>query len=72
MKPDNFDIEGKQVCFSYEERRILDDIDFSIKQNTTTAVVGPSGGGKSTLCNLIARFWDVDEGSISIGGKDVR
>ncbi|MDL2217543.1 ABC transporter ATP-binding protein/permease [Christensenellaceae bacterium OttesenSCG-928-M15] len=70
--PKNCDIEGKHVSFSYDRKTILDDVNFTIRQNTTTAIVGPSGGGKTTLCNLIARFWDVDEGSITLGGRDVR
>lgn len=70
--PANYGIKAEHVTFSYEKRKILDDVSFTIPQNTTTAVVGPSGGGKTTLCNLIARFWDVDEGSIRIGGRDVR
>ncbi|WRS27594.1 ABC transporter ATP-binding protein [Oscillospiraceae bacterium MB08-C2-2] len=70
--PKTFDIEAKNISFSYDQRKILDNISFSIPQNTITAVVGPSGGGKSTLCNLIARFWDVDEGSITLGGHDLR
>lgn len=65
-------IEFKDVRFSYGDRAILDGISFSIPEKTTTAVVGPSGGGKTTLCNLIARFWDVDSGTILVGGRDVR
>ena len=72
IKPENFDIEIKNVSFSYDERKILDDINIKIPQYTTTAVVGPSGSGKSTLCSLIPRFWDVNEGSVTIGGRDVR
>lgn len=72
LKPAHFDIEMKNVSFSYDKRKILHDINLRIPQKTTTAVVGPSGSGKSTLCNLIARFWDVNEGSVTIGGKDVR
>lgn len=70
--PKNVTIEGKHVDFSYNERKILDDVSFVIPAGTTTAIVGPSGGGKTTLCNLIARFWDVDKGSVTIGGTDVR
>lgn len=72
LEPANFDIEMKNVSFSYDKKKILDAINLKIPQKTTTAVVGPSGSGKSTLCNLIARFWDVDKGSVTIGGKDVK
>ncbi len=66
-------IEVKDVCFAYdEEKEVLDGISVSIEPGETIAIVGPSGGGKSTLCRLIPRFYDVDEGSISIDGKDIR
>lgn len=68
----SFDIEFNNVGFSYENRPVLQDVSFKIQEKTTTAIVGPSGGGKTTLCNLIARFWDVDSGSVKIGGRDVR
>ena len=61
-----------KVDFSYGGRKILDGVSLTIPAKTTTAVVGPSGGGKTTLCNLIARFWDVEGGSIRVGGRDVR
>lgn len=70
--PASYSITGEAVSFSYDQRTILDQVSFTIPQNTTTAIIGPSGGGKTTLCNLIARFWDVDSGSITIGGRDVR
>ena len=66
------DIQLDHVSFSYEKRKIIDDVSMSIPEKTTTAIVGPSGGGKSTLCNLIARFWDVDEGEVSLGGINVK
>ena len=66
------DISFDHVTFSYGDRPILQDVSFQIPARTTTAVVGPSGGGKTTLCNLIARFWDVESGSITIGGRDIR
>ncbi len=66
-------IEVKNVSFAYdEEKEVLDGISVSIEPGETIAIVGPSGGGKSTLCRLIPRFYDVDEGSISIDGKDIR
>ena len=71
-QPENYDIAVENISFAYENRKIIDDVSFTIPANTTTAIVGPSGGGKTTLCNLIARFWDVDEGRITLGGRDVR
>lgn len=70
--PENYNIEFKNVSFSYDARKILDNISLTIAQNTTVAIVGPSGGGKSTICNLIARFWDVQAGQIMLGGQDIR
>lgn len=72
IEPLNHDIELNHVSFSYDKRKIIDDISLFIPEKTTTAIVGPSGGGKSTLCNLIARFWDVDEGSVTLGGINVK
>lgn len=68
----NYDIEFKDVSFSYDQRPILKNVSCAIKENTMTAIVGPSGSGKTTFCNLIARFWDVDSGQISIGGKNIK
>lgn len=72
IRPQSCDIELEHVSFSYDKRKIIDDVSLSIPQRTTTAIVGPSGGGKSTLCNLIARFWDVDDGRVTLGGVDVK
>lgn len=72
INPKNYNIEFRKVSFSYDTRKILDDINLTIPENTTVAIVAPSGGGKSTICNLIARFWDVDEGKITLGGYDVK
>ncbi len=70
----HFDIEMENVDFSYPntERKALTAISLHIKEGSTVALVGPSGGGKSTLATLIARFWDVEKGSVKIGGIDVR
>lgn len=69
----HYDIEFQKVSFSYEEgRSVLKDVSFRIPEQTTTAIVGASGSGKSTICNLIARFYDVEKGSVRIGGHDVR
>lgn len=72
IEPKSHDIQLDHVSFSYDKRKIIDDVSMSIPEKTTTAIVGPSGGGKSTLCNLIARFWDVDEGEVSLGGINVK
>lgn len=66
------DICFKDVTFSYEKREVLKGVSFQIKEHSTTAIVGPSGSGKSTICSLIARFYDVDQGSIAIGGVNVK
>ena len=70
---DSFDIGFEHVSFAYENGNpILKDVSFSIPQGSMTAIVGPSGGGKTTITRLIARFWDVQEGSITIGGHDLK
>lgn len=68
------DIEFDHVDFSYEKdgKQILRDVSFSIPEGTTCALVGPSGAGKTTIANLMARFYDVDGGCIRVGGRDVR
>ncbi len=66
------DIEARNIDFAYDKRKIIDNISLKIPAKTTTAIVGPSGGGKTTFCHLLARFWDVDKGSVTLGGKDVR
>ena len=72
MKPETFDIDVENVSFSYEEKTIIDNLSVHIPAKTTTAIVGPSGGGKTTLCHLIARFWDVDQGEVKLGDKNVK
>ena len=70
---DSFDIAFQHVSFAYENGNpILKDVSFSIPQGSMTAIVGPSGGGKTTITQLIARFWDVQEGSITVGGHNVK
>lgn len=71
----NADIELEHVSFSYTEKKgemVLRDINLKLPQGSFTALVGPSGGGKSTIARLIARFWDVTAGSIKIGGVDIK
>lgn len=72
--PAGYDIILENVSFAYEENteKALAGVSLTIKQGTVTALVGESGGGKSTIANLIARFWDVQEGCVKIGGIDVR
>lgn len=72
ITPEHFDITAKNISFAYEKRKIIDGISVDIPERTTTAIVGPSGGGKSTLTSLLSRFWDVDEGSVLLDGRDVR
>ena len=68
----SYDIEFKDVCFGYGERKILKNINLKIESKSSLAIVGASGSGKTTLCNLIARFWDVSKGEVLIGGKNVK
>ena len=70
--PSSYDIDVENAEFSYDKRKIIDGISIHIPQHTTTAIVGPSGGGKTTLCHLISRFWDVDKGCVKLGGVNVR
>lgn len=70
--PEDHKISLRNVSFAYGDNGILNDVSLEIPENTMTAFVGPSGAGKTTLAMLIARFWDVDKGSILIGGRDVR
>ena len=67
-----FDITFDHVSFAYNEKEVLHDVSFIAKQGEITALVGPSGSGKSTLTRLAARFWDVKDGAVLVGGKDVK
>ena len=67
----NYDVEFKDVKFSYKKGEVLHGINLSLKQGTTTALIGESGSGKSTLAKLLVHFYDLDSGSISIGGQDI-
>jgi ATP-binding cassette subfamily B protein len=71
-KLDNYNVEFNHVSFAYGENRVLDDVNFRLKQGTITALVGPSGAGKTTVARLIPRFWDVPGGEISIGGHNIK
>ena len=72
LTPAKRDIELRNVGFSYDRRKIIDGVSLTIPEKTTTAFVGPSGGGKTTLCHLMARFWDVQEGQVLLGGRNVK
>ncbi|MCR4716519.1 MAG: ABC transporter ATP-binding protein/permease [Lachnospiraceae bacterium] len=72
IKPNSLDIELKDISFAYEDKTIIDKVSLKIPEKTTTAIVGPSGGGKSTLTYLISRFWDVDNGEVLLGGRNVK
>jgi ATP-binding cassette subfamily B protein len=72
ISPENRDIELKNVGFSYDKRKIIDGESLHIPEKSTTAFVGPSGGGKTTLCHLMARFGDVQEGEVTLGGRNVK
>ncbi len=69
---DRFDIRFDHVRFAYNHEEVLHDVSFTVKQGEITALVGPSGSGKSTLARLAARFWDVQSGSVYLGGVDLR
>ena len=72
LVPKTHEIEFKNVTFSYLDREILKDVSFTIPKNRLTALVGASGSGKTTIANLIARFWDVQKGNILIGRENVK
>ena len=69
---DGYDIEFKKVDFNYDDlKNVLNDISFTAKQGEVTALVGPSGGGKSTVSKLAARFWDPVSGEVILGGQNL-
>lgn len=75
QKPSSYDVEFRDVSFSYDGQNgaeVLKKISFTARQGEITALVGPSGSGKSTVAQLIPRFWDVQQGRITIGGVDIR
>ena len=73
FKPDGYDISFENVGFAYNsDETVLQNVSFTAKQGEVTALIGPSGGGKSTAAKLAARFWDADSGKITVGGVDVR
>ena len=70
--PDYPEVCFDHVAFAYQDKEVLHNINFSMKKNTMTALVGPSGGGKSTIANLLARLWDVKSGKVTVRGTDIR
>ena len=72
IDPENHDLRAENIRFSYSEKPIINGVTVDIPEKSTTAIVGPSGGGKTTLCHLLSRFWDVDGGRVTLGGHDVR
>lgn len=84
MSAPTMEVEGKEIApesstlvmsgvdFSYDTRKIIDNVSLVIPEKKATAIVGPSGGGKTTLTHLLARFWDVDKGSVTLGGVNVK
>ena len=72
FEPSNYDVEFKNVSFEYQsEKKVLEDVSFVAKQNEITALIGNSGGGKTTCASLAARFYELNEGVIKIGGIDI-
>ena len=71
FQPRGHDIEFRNVVFSYDDKQVLKGVSFTAKEGEVTALVGPSGGGKSTCARLAARLWDVDQGQITVGGVDI-
>ncbi|MBR3102742.1 MAG: ABC transporter ATP-binding protein [Lachnospiraceae bacterium] len=71
FRGNNLDVEFKDVHFGYEDKEVLHGVNLSLKQGTTTALVGESGSGKSTLAKLLVHYYDLDGGSITVGGQDI-
>ena len=71
FKGDNLDVEFRDVHFGYDDAEVLHGVNLSFKQGTTTALVGESGSGKSTLAKLLVHYYDLDSGTIAIGGQDI-
>ena len=70
--PGQPEVQFHDVAFAYQDKEVLHHISFDMKKNSMTALVGPSGGSKSTIANLLARLWDVKSGSVTIRGVDIR
>ncbi len=72
IQPEERTIQADKISFAYDQKKIIDGISLKIPEKTITAIVGPSGGGKTTFCHLLARFWDVDSGTVKLDNKDVK
>ncbi len=72
IQPEERTIQADKISFAYDQKKIIDGISLKIPEKTITAIVGPSGGGKTTFCHLLARFWDVDSGTVKLDDKDVK
>ncbi len=72
ISPENHALKAENISFAYGDKKVIDDISLTIPEKTVTAIVGPSGGGKTTLCHLLSRFWDVDKGTVTLGGVGIR
>lgn len=70
--PDGYGVNFNQVSFGYDEEMLFENLSFNVPSGTSLALVGPSGSGKSTIAKLMARFWDVKGGKITLGGADIR
>ncbi len=71
FKPDGHDISFENVSFAYDDHDVLNGVSFTAKEGEVTALVGPSGSGKSTCARLAARLWDINKGTIKVGGVDI-
>lgn len=71
MNPKDYNIDFKGVVFGYEDYTVINGVSFTAKQGEVTALIGPSGSGKTTLTKLAARFWDIQQGKILLGGEDI-
>jgi len=72
ITPNSYHLSMDHVDFSYDTRKIIDNVSLDLPEKTSTAFVGPSGGGKTTLTQLLARFWDTDKGTVKLDGIDVK
>ena len=72
IMPISYDLKGENIDFAYEEKKIISNVTINIPEKTTTAIVGPFGSGKTTLCHLLSRFWDVDSGKVTLDNRDIR